>query len=263
VTPDYTTVIGVDAWHLKQLAWTWPTWRRHKPSLLKQPMIVFYDWRQIVPCQVRGVVDHPDFKMVPWPPEGVAYSGDGTEKWTNPQRHKMFAGFVHTAARHVKTPYWLKIDTDVVATGQDDWIDPEWFKDGPAIVSHPWSFTRPPEQMLELDKWVQDNPVELRILGETAPPLGLTPEPGSDRVYHKRIISFVGFFSTFFTRVCAGLAESTCGPSQIPVPSQDGYTYYVAKRGGLSVVRTSMKERGWQQWHTFGNIRRYAEEALR
>ena len=45
--PDYTLVVGVDDYHLRQLSYTWPTWRKCKPSLLEHPMIVFYDREQV------------------------------------------------------------------------------------------------------------------------------------------------------------------------------------------------------------------------
>ena len=52
---NYTLVCGVDLAHLKQLAWTWPTWVKHKPGILDNPMIVFYDKEQITKEDVREV----------------------------------------------------------------------------------------------------------------------------------------------------------------------------------------------------------------
>lgn len=265
--PDYILVIGVDWKHLEQLAMTWPTWCRHKPSLLQHPMLIFYDRTQLNDVNIRAVLkdQHPNVMMIAWPPLGVTYP-EGNDKWTNQQRHKMLAGFVHVPAEFVDTEYWLKLDTDVVATGMDDWIDPEWFKDSPGIVSHPWGFTRPPDQMLKMDEWMEKNPWKMKI---STPPLNLRPRPGSDRVIHKRIISWCAFFHADFTALCSVLATQACGIGHIPIPSQDGYLWYCAQRwycaqhGGEGIVRTRMKRRGWSQWSTFANVRKYAEEAMR
>ena len=262
---DYTTVVGVDVKHLRQLAWVWPTWKRHKPSLLDHPMIIFRDREWGSEVEVRRVVDHPDLKVYPWPMEGVYYEGGGENKWSGSQRYRMLAGFVYVPAMFVKTPYWLKLDTDTIAEGQDDWIDPEWFKDKPAIVSAPWSFTKPPDQMMKLDQWVRQHeltgllPIDLTF----AEPLNLIPKPGASRIGHKRIISWCAFFHTGFTQGCAGAAHATCGPYQLPVPSQDGYLWYVAKRLGLGIVRTGMKSRGWKHRSTDRNVRLESEEAMK
>ncbi|KKL21208.1 hypothetical protein LCGC14_2447740, partial [marine sediment metagenome] len=150
---DYTLVCGVDAKHIRQLAWVWPTWKFHKPSLLNHPMIVFYDTSQVKEEEIRRVVDHPNLTIVPWPPKGVTYERSMEGKFGDPQRYKMLAGFVYVPWRYVQTKYWLKLDVDTVATGQDDWIDEKWFENSPAIVAQPWGFTKPPDQMQMLDKW--------------------------------------------------------------------------------------------------------------
>lgn len=261
---DYTTVVGVDRKHLQQLAWVWPTWKKHKPSLLDHPMIVFRDWTEIVTeGEVRRIVDHPDLIVIEWP---VGYRYDyqlpGNSKWDNEQRYKMLAGFIHVPAMYVHTPYWLKIDTDTVATGCDDWIDPKWFEDLPAIVSQPWSFTKPADQMIKFDRWVDDNKTELPELN-VSPRLGIIPKSGWSRVRHKRIISWCAFFRTDFTCDCADFASRTCKSYGLPEPSQDGYMWYVAKRLGLKIVRQGMKSFGWQHWSTDRNIRKYAEESLK
>lgn len=260
---DYTLVVGVDRYHLEQLAWTWPTWRKHKPSLLDHPMLIFCDTKQIGMDDVRRVVDHPDLMVVEW--NGVQHvEGDvemPTDKWSDPQRYKMLSGFVHVPADHVNTKWWLKLDTDVVASGQDNWIDPSWFDGDPAIVCQPWGFTKPADQMLKLDRWVESNAERLRAMAER-PPLNLAPAPGSDRVRHKRIISWCGFFSTALTSLAARWADATCGRRQLPVRSQDGLLWYVAIRLGLEVKRVQMKRLGWQHWSTMANVRAAAERAL-
>lgn len=263
--PDYTLIVGVDRKHLQQLAWVWPTWKLHKPGLLQVPMIVFYDRLQVDEQAVRTVVDHPLLQVVPWSNSGSVVhaqpTGEPPNKWNDSQRCKMLAGFVYVPAMLCKTAYWLKIDTDTVAVGRDDWIDPKWFDDDPAIVSHPWGFTKPADQMLDLDRWVEDNRGWMPALAAKEP-LQLEPKPGWSRVRHKRIISWCAFFQTDFTRLCADCARNTVGDGLLPVQSQDGYLFYVAKRLGLGIERVNMKNRGWEHWSTNHNVRTHAAISL-
>jgi len=258
--PDYTLVCGVDAKHLEQLRWTYPTWIKHKPSLLKHRMVIFYDKDQVKSEDIQNNIRHPNLSVAAWPMHETQYGGDPKSKWYHPQRYKMLAGFVHTPAMYVTTPYWLKIDTDVVATGPDDWIDPKWFDDDPAIVSHRWGYTKPADQMLILDKWIEDNEVAGWV---NTPPLNLSPVPESNKVCHKRIISWCSFFNTEFTYQCAEEANDYCGKFKLPVPSQDGYLWYMAKRGQFKIVRTIMRSRGWSQKSSMKNIQQAVRESLR
>ncbi len=264
---NYTTVVGVDEKHLRQLALVWPTWRKHKPSLLDHPMVVFYDRYQVTVDQVMGVCDHSKLKIVPWPPDGVSYSG-GTDRWhdPDPQRKKMLAGFVHVPTTtsplghcSVETDYWLKLDTDTIATGCDDWIDPAWFEGNPAIVAQKWGFTKPGDQMVMLDKWA-DEFCYAKI--NRYRPLNLIPKPGASRISHKRIISWCGFFQTDFTLLCSVLAERSCGRGQLPVPSQDGYMWYCAKRMEEGIERINVKSRGWLHRSSMRNVEQESAKAL-
>ena len=257
--PSCTLVCGVDRKHLEQLSITFPTWQKNKPSLMKMPMLVFYDQTQLDYVDIVSVVRHPDMDMVPWPPSGVQYEGDPNDKWTDPQRYKMLAGFIHCSAAHVGTHYWLKLDTDVVAHENDDWIDPDWFESEPAIISHPWGFTKPPDQMTRLDEWVLNN--EVFPLSHHLP-LNLRVEPGADRLKHPRIISWCSFYRSDFTRMVSYACRSVCGSGKLPVPSQDGVAWYFAARVGEPIVRPSMKNLGWSQWLTMKNIRKHSGEAM-
>lgn len=256
--PSYTIVLGIDARHLEQLAHTWPTWRRHKPSTVAHPVIIFYDWQQVTEEQIRQVVVHRDLTCIPWPPtDAVIDWGNGTDKWSNPQRVKMLSGFVHIPAMAIKTDYWLKLDVDTVATGLDDWIDPAWFEGRPAIIAHRWGFTKPPSQMLDLDRWAEENGLKF-----ICPPLNLTPEPDWQRLNHPRIISWCGLFEAELTRRCSELAVKTCGDYRLPVPSQDGFMWYVSQRLGQSVVRINAKSLGWEHWSTEFNIIEHSRAAM-
>ncbi len=262
---DYTLVVGVDAKHLEQLAIVWPTWVKHKPSLLRQPMLIFFDREQLAPDSVTQIIKHPNLQLYGWPPDDpetgrpIEYVG-GNDKWTNAQRHKMLAGYVHVPPL-IETAYWLKIDTDAIATGTDDWIDPYWFDDSPAIIAQPWRYTKPPNQMQLLDEWVENNAADLPVLSQHEP-LNLAPIPGAETLSHKRIASWCSFFDRTFTRYCADMAQRTCGIGKLPVPSQDGYLWYVARRSGMGIVTANMKRLGWQIRTTRVGITQVVEKAM-
>ncbi len=258
--PDFTIVVGVDAKHLDQLRLTWPTWRKHKPSLQNKPIIVFYDHEQVNPEHIRLIVDHPFLRLLSWPPAGIEYEGTSGDKWTDPQRHKMLAGFVHVPY-YIETPYWLKLDTDTIASGMDDWIDKKWFEDDPAIIAHRWSFTKPADQILKLDDWVRRNP-GLSWLNSKSD-LRLKPKPDSDRIGHKRVISWCGFFNTGFTQWCSRWAARTCGKYKLPVPSQDGFHWYCATRLGLPIKRINAKNKGWVHRSSKKGILEAVNEAMK
>ncbi len=255
--PDYTLVVGVDANHLRQLSWTWPTCKKHKPTILTHSMIAFVDRDGMgVASKMQEIVDHPLLEGVWWPPVDMEYGGTGEDKWTSAQRHKMLAGFVHVPA-FVATTYWLKLDLDV----RDDWIDPAWFDGRPAIVAHPWTFTRPADQMDRLDAWVERNDWAMPELA-SKPSLDLHPLPGASRVGHRRVISWCGFFRTDFTTKCADWATRTCGQWKLPVPSQDGFLFYCAKRLGEGIVRQNFKGLGFEHWSSNRNVEKAAGRAM-
>jgi hypothetical protein len=235
--------------------------------MCRKPMVCFYDREQVEEEQVCEVLEgHPDLTTYPWPPEGTVYEGSDS-KWYNPQRYKMLSGFVYVPAYLVHTPFWLKIDTDVVAIGNDDWIKPEWFNSKNEIVAQAWPYTKPEDQFVRLDAWAKCYGQKLSILNEEIPVTekhpNLIPKPGSDLVKHKRVISWCAFFGQAFTRWAAEQAERTVGPYKLPVPSQDGYLWYIAERMGFGIVREDMKGRGFQHWSTNSNVRKHSILAMK
>ncbi len=262
---DYTIVLGLDKNHLAQLSYSWQTWQAHKPSLMKQPFVIFYDRSEITANEIQLTLK-PKASMkityVPWPQsESTTFAGNSASKWSNAQRYKMLAGFVHVPAITVHTQYWLKIDTDMIASEMDDWIDSSWFEFRPAIVSPPWGYTKPANQMLKLDDWVEQNKDEIPLLSQNKP-LNLVPEKGANKVKHKRIISYVSFYNTAFSRVVSQMAERTCGKDQLPVPSQDGYVWYCAARMGTQIRTYSAKKRGWSWNNGLNAVRAEAARVL-
>lgn len=262
---NVTLVLGLDKKHLEQLALVWPTWMKHKPELRECKLCCFYDWEQISPQDIQQVIDMPGI-AVPWPEEGVHYpEGDGS-KWFEPQRVKMLSGFVHIPAKYVKTSWWLKIDTDTIATGSQPWIPKkEEFRDS-SIIAQKWGFTKPADQMQKLDEWVER--FQIPHLQEKQPVCERWPqlkprEPGQGRVGHSRIISWIGFFATYMTRMASDAAQWSMGPGQLPCGSQDGYLWYYASRmDHQEVKRKNFKSCGWLHRSTMKNVREAAEKAM-
>lgn len=256
---EFTIVIGLDAKHLDQVRYTWPTIVKHKPTTAAARKVVFYDARNLARSGCEAIeweitrVLNP-YKIIPWDTTGIDY-GDGQDKWTNPQRHRMLAGFLYVTASHVQTPYWLKIDTDAIATGMDDWIDPAWFADTPGIVGPPWSYTKPADQMLQLDRWAAD-----RLNGQ---PLNLLPVVGASRLRHPRVAGWCNFFHTGLTTDMAGACAQSVGYGRLPVPSLDGFLWYAATRLGYGVRRVQMKTRGWDVRNSMASVQAAAEAAMK
>lgn len=251
--PDFTIICAVDASHIEELRLSYATWARHKPSLLKRPMLVMVDphihdpngswWSVVQECwrqQLAFLKDHPGGIQ-------VGYAADCRGKdW--PLRERMVSSFVF-AAKHIRAPYYLKLDTDCIATGCDDWIKPEWFAGKPAIIAPPWGYTRPAESLAAFARWSDQHPQafprpmpEYRILGGIAK--------------HRRMISYCQFGNTDWTWRMAELAGD-----RLPVPSQDTFLSIAAARSGAEIRYVPMKQHGWQ--HVGSNLKRLREAAAR
>lgn len=236
----------MDARHLPFLKKVIPNWLEKKPSLRQLPFVVFFDEQTVQEddvVEMWGALSNiVDLTFVGWPDKKAVYPA-GTCKWDNPQRAKMLSGFVYTAAEHVETEYWIKLDLDAVATGKDDWIDPSWFTDKPAIIAHRWNYTKPADQMDRLDLWFAEKMGELPSIWHNTTPLSI-PKTSEDRLVHPRIASWCSLYSISFTRICREVCE-LCPVGSMPVPSQDGFMWYCATRLGLPVLRLNMKAYGW------------------
>lgn len=229
---DITLVLGVDAAHLEELRLVWPTWMRFKPELRSMPCVVFYDAGQVGPDDLTFLNEHPQVRFVTWDlPHAES------------QREKMLTGFVHVPAREVRTPWYLKLDTDAIATEEGEWIKPEWFEpDGngelPVFVAPGWSYSKPRYILDVLDDWADREPAFAGTRRLNAP-----YSSESLIVRHPRIISWLFFGRTDWTREVAKL----CGKDgRMPVASQDTFMFYCAERQGRPYVRMRMTKYGWE-----------------
>ncbi len=241
---DCTTVVAIDAKHLDQWRITWPTWARHRPELMKWPLLVITDPLQI-PRPDLSFLQHPNLAVVQWPWK----VGEDFET----QREKMLSAFVHIPAHHVQTEYYLKLDTDVVAMRPGDWVQDKWFENNPVYVAKGWSYTKPPWHMVALDDWGD-------AVHDIAkyPRLNLEVATSGNKICHKRMISWCMFARTEWTK----RISAYCKFPRLPVPSQDNFIWYVAERTGEETLTTNMKRHGWSWQSTMKNIRARAEEAM-
>lgn len=234
----FTTVIAVDAKYVRQLQYSVLTWQIHRPQLFKNPLVVIIDRQAEVEIRVAmppAINNHPQVSFHVWPDEAHAASPFVS------QRERMLSAFVHLPPRVVKTPWWLKIDCDVLAYGNaDGWLDTEWMLGGEKeriIVAPRWGYSKPGHQPGDLDNWGNQHPV---LRGW--PPLNI-PYSGEKRLGHERICSWVSFYNTAWSHWAASLCEYP----RIPVPSQDGFHWYVAARSRDTgrVLKVNMKRLGW------------------
>lgn len=211
--------------------------------------------------------------VVPWPfpnhPEWGKRYAPG-EKPSAPeyenQREKMLSAFCY-AAPYVRTTHWMKIDTDVtrdpVFLGlplyQDNWITGKGFRDGKPrdVVASPWGYTKPAKQMAEMHEWATNIAAIREISWPNEPKLYLPDDPDATRVRHPRFASWVSIYSKRFTLEAMTTAWQFSGPCKIPIPSQDGYHFYMAEILGAKVERYRFKRLGYRHWVSQKKLKEY------
>jgi hypothetical protein len=190
-------------------------------------------------------------------PRATAVSVQGPLSPVDPeidQREKMLSAFVMVAPAFVFTPYWLKFDTDVVATRGGEWIDPAWFADEPVIVAHRWGVTRPKENIHRLDHWAAGVPWLAHLPVPVEIPAGHT----GDTVHHERFTGWLQFTRTDWSQKYAELLAG----QRLPISSQDTFHWYCAAREQLPIVRAQMKSRGWDHVRRNSTLQELAAKAL-
>lgn len=253
--PDFTILVAADQSHIEELRLSYATWARHKPSLLRRPMLIVYDdesGQSHLPDWLARLsfIGHSDAAFIPASsclPWNDSPPGRNTPRDIS-QREKMLTTLVF-AVQHIETPYYLKLDCDTICTGPDDWIDPAWFDGSPAIIAPRWGYTKPYTMLDDLDRWAEGNSLSAgpRVRRATQ-----WPSDGSIRsriAKHPRFISYCQFGEAEWTRRMAALAGN-----RLPCPSQDTFLSYCAVRSGALVRTVDMKARGWR--HVGSNINR-------
>ncbi len=230
--PDFTTIVAIDNQHLAEWKLSYPSWLRC-PHIAKSPLLI---------------LRHPEVQDADWLPLAESHPGQFVSVEVpiiGDHRETMLSAFVLTAPSMATTPYYLKVDTDALFHG-GDWINPAWFIASPVMIAPQWSYSKPASTYDQLDLWAATVPDLLAH----APP---AREKLADRVKSRRIISYVQFGRTDWTRQVAGW----CG-DRLPVPSQDSLLSYCAERGGFDYCRVRLP-----QWRHIGRGGERLAEAAR
>jgi len=242
---ELTVLVGLDAATLEQWRLSLPTIAANRPDLFTVPWVVFYDASQINNHDILGVIDtngldrSPNVRLSPWPAGNVAVTYSS-------QRARMLAGFVHVPRMDISTPWYMKLDTDVIATPHTQWIDSEWFHDDPVLVASPWGYTKVKGDDATALEWCD----RLEAWGDYSFPeytrLDLASRVrGDKKIIHKRFWSPISYYNTSWASMIAKLCTEHSGTYQMPVPSQDTVHWYAAERQCRFYRRVRMKKHGW------------------
>lgn len=251
--PDFTLLCACDASHVEELRLSYATWAKHKPSLLRRPLLILCDLfsAPVDPCgnwyrEQLGpeIMANPGGVVLKFPHWG--------QDW--PVRERMVAAFVY-GTKWVQTDWYLKVDADLIATGNDNWIRPEWFDGRPAIIASPWPYTKPAQQLVDFAVWSDHRPQAFPLPMPTA-----HLKADGVRAYHRRVISYCQFGRTDWT---FDMAELTEAEERLPIPSQDGFLSLCAARSGAIVRYVQMKNYGWRHvGSSINRLRAAAAEAM-
>ncbi len=231
-----TLVLGVDERTVRQLEGVWPTWRLYLQQWLSWPVLFICDakaggadyWnRRLAFTKPLG-----EWALALWDWPTLDIDAEGMT-----QRERMLTAFVRVPPAVIETRYWLKLDTDVVATAQFARCLPGWFQDRPALVASAWHYTKPATWPALLDDWADTVPA-LNHPGMRR--MDLPPvEPGQETIRNKRIASWCCYVLTAFSKIAAD-----CAPDRLPIPSQDTYHHYIAYRRGDPIQKVAFKNMG-------------------
>lgn len=249
---DFSLVVGVDRNYFRQFKTVFPLWLKFWSRLRSVPWLFFYDGaspelRDEINAVIAGHVHHSTTRLQAWhPPDAGQYED---------QRDRMLTAWVLLPPALVTTRYWMKLDVDAfpVFPVPASFPNMRWFEGSPAVVGHSWHYTKrrgtKGDWFEILDAWGDASP----LLAGTRP-LGLRFPPGSNRVAHSRIASYISFFETDWSAAVANDCFCSLPDLTIPVPSQDTFFWYVATRMNRAVVRIKMKRHGFTNQSNFEKL---------
>ena len=231
---EFTTVVAVDERHQHELKYAWKTWEKMKPEITQAKTVLIVDSAEVDLNNnpfIDFILQKKNVEVFKWNPAPGLYAD---------QREKMLTSFF-PAMNLVKTKWYLKIDTDCIAVNNDvNWLDPEFYKDDPVFVSNPWGYTKPNNTFDIMDEWGD----KFDLLNNF-PALKLPYNKDSDLVRHERIISFVYFGLSDWTKQMMTMCEKD-GNFKLPFPSQDTYMWYCAARRKELFKRVKYKKKDWR-----------------
>lgn len=182
-TDQITVVVAVDDLHLSELQQTLPTWIKYK-NFNKFNFLVLYDASQVSTEDDRFEI-FKDLRVTYVPIYDSMHV-------FHSQREKMLTALTIMPAFFVTTPWYLKIDTDCIATNSDKWYDDKWLDKDYVFISNPWGYTKPSNAIDNLDKWAVENNI--------GKPLNLPFNPDDNKIKHERIISWLFLCKTSWNK---------------------------------------------------------------
>lgn len=218
---EVTIVTAFDKKYIDQLRETLPNWIKHKHVDQFEFIVYVNGFRRAHRNKELDFLKVlPHVRIIPWDMPEI-----------ESQREKMLTAYVIGAARDVKTPYWVKIDTDAFATDDSPLITPE-MKDY-VICGHKWGYSFA-KHISPLIDWANNNPA----FENTPKDVFDLSKVDGKRYSHQRVASFVQFHKSDFVRLAAKAAGD-----RLPIPSHDTYLWYVANRLGLPIMRCNFKRK--------------------
>jgi hypothetical protein len=239
--PPTTLFTTLDKQSAAILPHTWQTWMRFHPWLASRPAYVLHPpGFDVEPLRKVLARDHPTVQFLAW-------AADSTRS----DRDRWARAWLQFPAQQVKTPWYLKLEPEAVATEDVQWLKPEWFEpDGEnrqaAWIAPAWGYSKPASTLQTLDDWGDKIP-QLASL----PRLNLPFNPSDSRIRHEAISSWLLIGNTAWIKEVAAYA-----PENLPA-SYDTWMAYCAARRRDRIVRVSFKNYGWD--HSFRENGRLAQ----
>lgn len=242
-----TVVAAVDRARLPALEASWQTWLKLRPEFRQLPKLIVFDATDgLTSGDLATFRETPATRLLSRrSPRPRTSSGDDVRL------------FLDVAASEVKTPWFLKLDPEVIAVRDDPWLDRQWFAQDdqgrlPAFIGSAqphWSSAR---ELNALDDW-GDSVESLKTFSRLLPADSAT----TATVPFMGVATWCFFGNTDWTRHIAELAADR--PS---VSSDDLYLHYFATRHRDYFVRARMTDWGWQRISNPRALRRRVAETL-
>lgn len=235
---ETTLILCVDDEHFDELLFSFQTWKRFKPELVDLPKLIIFDDEMKNKEDFSAAINSCHFG------NKVRTHRFINKQYYDSQRSAMLTSFFEGIAK-IDTMYYLKIDTDCVATNDSkEWLGHLEDKDDYVFVTNPWGYTRPPERLKTLDDWGDVNQwmgqfdrLNLKQISQK--------DIEKNKISHARIISWFFLGDTNWTNNLSDLVK-VGNHYELPDPSQDTFMWYCAQRSGAPYKRLRFNKYGFR-----------------
>lgn len=223
---DTTIIQVIDKVHIKELSESWKTWKLYKPEVTSLPLFLVYD-KEIESelGTISHIIDKKNVTLYPFNNKYLYKS----------QRDAMLTSFFE-GIRNIKTKYYLKLDTDCVATNASkEWLNEINDINENVFISKGWSVSRK-EYFDIMQDWepLKDYP---KIQNFSIKECGT-------KVKYNRIISWFFLCNVEWNNKWS----EKCWKHdhyELPIPSHDSFLWHIAERNGDKYKRVNFKKYGW------------------